>query len=39
LPHLFFILSLQLFQLCFLLQQLLKFLLCLLGSDDTLWAG
>jgi len=39
LPHLFFILSLQLFQLCFLLQQLLKFLLCLLGSDDTLWTG
>jgi hypothetical protein len=38
-PYLFFILSLELFQLCFLLQQLLQFLLCLLGSDDTLWTG
>jgi hypothetical protein len=39
LPYLFFILSPQLFQLCFLLQQLLKFLLCLLGTDNTLWTG
>jgi hypothetical protein len=39
LPYLFFIFSLQLFQLRFLLQQQLKFLLCLFGCDDTLWAG